>query len=70
MNQPEHSTAGNLFSMRSYGHTGFTGTSVWIDPTRNLYVIFLTNRVYPTRENHKISKVRPALHNIVIELTD
>ena len=66
----ENSTAGDLFSMSSFGHTGFTGTSVWVDPTRDLYVIFLTNRVYPTRKNHKISKVRPALHNLVIELTD
>lgn len=66
----EHSTAGDMFSMKSFGHTGFTGTSVWVDPTRDLFVIFLTNRVYPTRENHKISKVRPALHNLVIELTD
>ena len=66
----ENSTAGDLFSMSSFGHTGFTGTSVWVDPTRKLYVIFLTNRVYPTRQNHRISKVRPALHNLVIELTD
>ena len=60
------SSAGNLFNADSYGHTGFTGTSVWTDPERKLFVIFLTNRVYPTRENHKIYKVRPALHNAVI----
>jgi CubicO group peptidase (beta-lactamase class C family) len=60
------SSAGNLFSADSYGHTGFTGTSVWTDPERKLFVIFLTNRVYPTRENHKIYKVRPALHDAVI----
>jgi len=66
----ENSAAGNLFSMSSFGHTGFTGTSIWTDPTRDLFVIFLTNRVYPTRENHKITKVRPALHDLVIELTD
>jgi CubicO group peptidase (beta-lactamase class C family) len=60
------SSAGNLFSSDSYGHTGFTGTSVWTDPERNLFVIFLTNRVYPSRDNHKIYKVRPALHNAVI----
>ena len=66
----ENSTAGDLFSMSSFGHTGFTGTSVWVDPSRNLYVIFLTNRVYPTRENHKISEIRPELHNLIIELTD
>ena len=60
------SSAGEMFSNISFGHTGFTGTSVWIDPTRNLFVIFLTNRVYPSRENHKLFKIRPALHNEVI----
>lgn len=45
------STAGSLFSARSFGHTGFTGTSIWADPTRNLFVIFLTNRIYPSRTN-------------------
>jgi CubicO group peptidase (beta-lactamase class C family) len=60
------SSSGDFFSANSYGHTGFTGTSIWADPERNLFVIFLTNRVYPTRENLKILKVRPALHNAVI----
>jgi CubicO group peptidase (beta-lactamase class C family) len=64
---PEHSSAGNLFNNISYGHTGFTGTSVWTDPTRKLFVIFLTNRVYPTRNNSKIFRVRPKVHNAVIE---
>ncbi|MGB8320136.1 MAG: serine hydrolase, partial [Ignavibacteriaceae bacterium] len=63
---PEHSTAGNFFSSISYGHLGFTGTSVWTDPTRNLFVVFLTNRVYPTRNNEKIRKVRPEVHDAVI----
>jgi CubicO group peptidase (beta-lactamase class C family) len=43
---------------RSYGHTGFTGTSIWIDPDARLFVILLTNRVYPTRDNSKHTKVR------------
>lgn len=64
------SSAGDLFSPGSYGHTGFTGTSVWTDPERDLFVIFLTNRVYPTRENHKLFKVRPALHNAVIKAVE
>ena len=64
---PDHSSAGDLFSMKSYGHTGYTGTSVWTDPTRNLFVILLTNRVYPTRNNTKIIRVRPRVHNAVIE---
>jgi CubicO group peptidase (beta-lactamase class C family) len=61
------SSSGDYFSGDSYGHTGFTGTSVWVDPDRNLFVIFLTNRVYPTRANVKILKVRPELHNAVIK---
>ena len=60
------SSAGDLFSEDSYGHTGFTGTSVWTDPEKKLFVVFLTNRVFPTRENHKLFEVRPALHNAVI----
>src|SRR5690606_8677687 len=63
---PRGSSAGNLFSIDSYGHTGYTGTSVWTDPTRNLFVIFLTNRVYPTRNNNKLSRVRPKLHDAVV----
>jgi CubicO group peptidase (beta-lactamase class C family) len=61
------SSAGNKFSTESFGHTGFTGTSIWIDPARNLFVVFLTNRVYPSRENKKILKVRPKLHDAVID---
>jgi CubicO group peptidase (beta-lactamase class C family) len=45
------SSAGRFFSARSFGHTGFTGTSIWMDPERGLFVILLTNRVNPTREN-------------------
>lgn len=60
------SSAGNYFSNSSFGHTGYTGTSIWADPVRNLFVVFLTNRVYPTRENGKLSKVRPELHNTII----
>ncbi|MDP2208462.1 MAG: glycoside hydrolase family 3 N-terminal domain-containing protein [Bacteroidota bacterium] len=62
-----YSSAGNLFSPKSFGHTGFTGTSLWIDPDRNLIVIFLTNRVHPTRANNKIIKIRSELHDEVIE---
>jgi len=61
------SSAGNKFSTESFGHTGFTGTSIWIDPARNLFVVFLTNRVYPSRENKKILQVRPKLHDAVID---
>lgn len=62
-----YSSAGNLFGQKSFGHTGFTGTSLWIDPDRNLIVLFLTNRVHPTRANNKIIKIRSELHDAVIE---
>ena len=61
------SSAGSKFSKTSFGHTGFTGTSIWIDPVRKLFVVFLTNRVYPSRENKKIINVRPKLHDAVID---
>ena len=56
--EPGFSSAGSLFSARSFGHTGFTGTSMWMDPERELYAILLTNRVHPTRENNAIGEVR------------
>ena len=62
---PEGSSAGKYFSPLSYGHTGYTGTSVWTDPTKSLFVIMLTNRVYPTRNNNKLSKVRPLIHDAI-----
>jgi CubicO group peptidase (beta-lactamase class C family) len=55
---PGYTAAGSLLSPRSFGHTGFTGTSLWMDPARELYVILLTNRVHPTRENNGIRAVR------------
>ncbi|MCS6988625.1 MAG: serine hydrolase [Chloroherpetonaceae bacterium] len=63
----EKTSTGKYFSMETFGHTGFTGTSVWIDKRRNLCVIFLTNRVYPTSENRQILAVRRALHDAVME---
>jgi CubicO group peptidase (beta-lactamase class C family) len=48
-----NSSAGDYFSPSSYGHTGYTGTSIWIDPERDVFVVLLTNRVNPTRENNK-----------------
>ncbi|MDX1438370.1 MAG: glycoside hydrolase family 3 N-terminal domain-containing protein [Rubricoccaceae bacterium] len=55
------SSSGRFFGPRSYGHTGFTGTSLWIDPDQKLFVILLSNRVYPSRSNQRIANVRPAL---------
>jgi len=60
-----YSSAGRFFSLKSFGHTGFTGTSLWIDPEQQLFVILLTNRVYPTRDNQKHLAVRPALADLV-----
>ncbi len=62
----EGSSAGTLFSARSFGHTGFTGTSLWIDPERRLFVVLLTNRVHPTRSNLLIREVRPAVADAVV----
>lgn len=59
------SSAGTLLSPRSFGHTGFTGTSLWIDPERGLFLILLTNRVHPTRDNPLIREVRPAVADAV-----
>jgi CubicO group peptidase (beta-lactamase class C family) len=63
----EGGSSGHYFSAHSFGHTGFTGTSIWIDPDRQLFVVLLTNRVEPTRENSKIQQVRPALHDAVMQ---
>jgi len=61
------SSAGALLSARAFGHTGFTGTSLWIDPERRLFVILLTNRVHPTRENDTLPKVvRAAVADAVV----
>lgn len=61
------SSSGHYFSMKSYGHTGFTGTSIWIDPVANMAVIFLTNRVHPTRSNKQLPRFRAVLHDAVRE---
>lgn len=61
-----YSSAGTLFSEKSFGHTGFTGTSVWVDPEKRIFVILLTNRVHPTRTNGKIIQVRPIIHDAVM----
>ncbi len=62
----EGSSAGTLLSSRSFGHTGFTGTSIWMDPERQLFVILLTNRVHPSRENNLIREARPAVADAVV----
>ena len=61
------SQSGKYFGPRSYGHLGYTGTSLWIDPDRQLSISLLTNRTWPDCQNQAIKQVRPALHDAVIE---
>ncbi len=60
------SSCGRSLSPTAFGHTGFTGTSLWVDPVQDLYVVLLTNRVHPTRTNDAILQVRPAVHDAVV----
>jgi CubicO group peptidase (beta-lactamase class C family) len=60
------SAAGDLMSPRSFGHTGFTGTSLWIDPGRGIYAVLLTNRIHPRRDNDGIFRARQIFHNLAI----
>jgi CubicO group peptidase (beta-lactamase class C family) len=62
------SSAGHRLSPESFGHTGFTGTSIWMDPTRQLVVVLLTNRVHPTRNNPRIGPLRVLVADRVVEL--
>jgi CubicO group peptidase (beta-lactamase class C family) len=60
------SSCGSLMSPTAIGHTGFAGTSLWIDWERDLYVVLLSNRVHPTRENNAIRPFRPRLHDAIV----
>ncbi|HLZ45336.1 MAG TPA: serine hydrolase domain-containing protein [Gemmatimonadales bacterium] len=61
----DHSSAGTKMGPNAFGHTGYTGTSIWFDPDRDVYIILLTNRVNPTRANIKILQVRPRVADLV-----
>jgi len=63
----ENSSAGSRMSARAFGHTGFTGTSIWVDPEQDVFVILLTNRVHPTRENSLIGEVRRRVADLAVE---
>ncbi len=63
----ENSSAGTKLGAHAFGHTGFTGTSIWIDPDKDLFIILLTNRVNPTRENNRIGRVRPRVADLVVD---
>lgn len=61
------SSCGTKLSASAIGHTGFTGTSLWIDPAKDLYVVMLSNRVHPTRHSHEgIQEIRRAVHDAII----
>jgi serine-type D-Ala-D-Ala carboxypeptidase len=64
---PEGSSAGRLMGSHAFGHLGFTGTSLWIDPDAKVVVVLLTNRVSPTRANALIREVRPRVHDALFE---
>lgn len=65
---PSHpSSSGKYFSERAYGHLGYAGTSLWIDPERELSVVLLTNRTWPDRSSQAIKQVRPRFHDAVVE---
>ncbi|MGD8289118.1 MAG: glycoside hydrolase family 3 N-terminal domain-containing protein, partial [Gemmatimonadota bacterium] len=64
-------SAGDYFTARAFGHTGFTGTSIWMDPDLDLWVVLLTNRVHPTRANQKHVALRRAVHDAAaLAITD
>ncbi len=62
-----YSSAGAKLSRRSFGHTGYTGTSMWMDPERDLFIVLLTNRVHPTRANTAILRVRAYVSDLVAD---
>ena len=61
------SQSGKHFGPRSFGHLGYTGTSLWIDPDRQLSITFLTNRTWPDCANQAIRQVRPKFHDAAVE---
>ena len=63
----EFSSSGKHFSKNSFGHLGFTGTSFWVDMEKNISIVLLSNRTHPDRDNNKLKKLRPLLHDIIME---
>jgi serine-type D-Ala-D-Ala carboxypeptidase len=61
------SQSGKYFSPLSFGHLGYAGTSLWIDPERQISITLLTNRTWPDCSNQAIKEVRPAFHDAVME---
>lgn len=69
---PTHGKAscGPHFDRSSVGHTGFTGTSFWFDPKSDVMVVLLANRTYPSSDNEVFRKMRPQIHNMIMETLD
>jgi serine-type D-Ala-D-Ala carboxypeptidase len=61
------SQSGKYFSEQSFGHLGYTGTSLWIDPSRQLSITLLTNRTWPDCANQAITEIRPRFHDAIVE---
>ncbi len=67
----DQTSAGDYFTRSAFGHTGFTGTSIWIDPELDMFVVLLTNRVNPTRDNDKHVPLRRGVHDLAaLAITD
>jgi len=58
---------GNMFSSTAFGHTGYTGTSIWIDPEIKLFIIFLTNRTYGGHDDQRMYKFRSLVHDKIVQ---
>jgi CubicO group peptidase (beta-lactamase class C family) len=63
-------SCGKYFSAQSFGHTGFTGTSIWFDPKADLLAVILSNRVHPTRKNAAFVSLRPQIHDWIVQSLD
>ena len=63
------SSSGDLMGPSAYGHTGFTGTSLWIDPDSARFYVLLTNRVHPSREREGFAAIRRRFHNLAVTQT-
>src|SRR3954464_13398535 len=61
------SNSGQHFSASSYGHLGYTGTSLWCDPEKQLAIVLLTNRTWPDASNQAIKQIRPCFHDAIVE---
>ncbi|PID57386.1 hypothetical protein CSB45_07630 [candidate division KSB3 bacterium] len=69
-NMREKASGGTLIAETSIGHTGFTGTSIWFDPTRDITIVLLANRIHPSRHNTTFLKMRPRIHDTVVIALD